>query len=98
MADFTKGSAADMAADNPGVNMGTTGSMHDLHWEAVDDEYWRANYASRPYVHADRSYEYYRPAFQYGAHSATHHGHRPWSDVEADLARGWTAARGTSTS
>ncbi len=32
----------------------------------IEDEYWRHNYGSRPYVNADHSYEDYRPAYQAG--------------------------------
>lgn len=32
MADFTRDTAADMAAGNPGINMGTSGSMKDMEW------------------------------------------------------------------
>jgi hypothetical protein len=95
MADFTKGSAADMASGNPGLNMGTTGSMHDIEWD-TEDQYWQVHYASRPYVQADRPYTYYRPAFHYGAHVAADQGTRGWDDVESELARGWAGARGAS--
>src|SRR5262245_30093610 len=32
----------------------------------VEDAYWRANYASRPYAKAGRTYESYRPAYRAG--------------------------------
>ncbi len=95
MADFSKDSAADMAAGNPGLNMGTTGSMHDIEWDA-EDEYWETTYPTRPYARADRSYAHYRPAYRYGAWIASQHGHHGWENVESELARGWAHARGTS--
>ena len=95
MANFSKGSAADMASGNPGINMGTTGSMHDVEWDA-EDAYWQEQYASRLYAKADRSYAHYRPAFRFGAYATAEHHVRGWDDVEADLARGWVAARGKS--
>jgi hypothetical protein len=95
MADFSKDSAADMAAGNPSLNMGTTGSMHDIEWDA-EDEYWETTYATRPYARADRSYAHYRPAYRYGAWIASQHGHQGWENVEGELARGWAHARGTS--
>ena len=92
MADFTRNSAADIAAGNPGINMGTTGSLHDIDWgtesaalSEADDAHWRANYHTRPYASADRSYDYYRPAYRYGAVSSAHE-------------RGWDSARGHSKS
>ncbi len=38
MADFTKDTAADIAANNPGLNMGTSGSMHETDQTNVGDE------------------------------------------------------------
>lgn len=95
MVDFSKNSPADMAADNPGVNMGTTGSMHDVDWDVVD-AHWRDRYASRPYARADRSWEHYRPAYRYGHLSAHRLRERDWSEAEPDLRAGWEGARGDS--
>lgn len=103
MADFTKNTVADMAAGNPGINIGTSGSMRDLsesadaEW-AAHERHWRENFASRPYVHADRSYEHYHDAYHYGATSASRHHGREWSEVEPDLERGWSEGRGASRS
>jgi hypothetical protein len=103
MADFTKGSAADMAAGNPGINMGTSGSMRDVdeytdsEWEP-HERHWREHFASRPYVQADRGYEHYRDAYRYGASSAARHRGREWHVVEPELEGGWTSARGASRS
>jgi hypothetical protein len=98
MADFTKNSVADMAAANPGINMGTTGSMRDIDWGNDEDAYWRDNFSARPYVRADRGYDFYQPAYQYGFRSASHHKGREWADVEPELERGWAEHRGTGTS
>jgi hypothetical protein len=102
MADFTKNSVADMAAANPGINMGTTGSLHDVQWGTEEwgavDAHWRESFHTRPYVHADRGYEYYQPAYRYGTVAATRHAGRQWNDVEGDLERGWNEARGESKS
>jgi hypothetical protein len=105
MADFTKNTVADMAAANPGINMGTTGSLHDVDWgteglgfSEADDAHWRSNYHTRPYAVADRGYEHYRPAYRYGATSAGRYEGREWDDVESELERGWDSARGHSQS
>ena len=90
MADFTKRTAADMAMNNPGVNMGTTGSMQEVDWGA-HDQHWQQHYASRPYVKADRGYEHYRPAYRYGAEARLRHAGRDWTDVEPELERDWAA-------
>lgn len=103
MADFTKNTVADMAAGNPGIDMGTSGSMRDVpeytdsEW-APHERYWRDNFASRPYVQADRGYAHYHDAYRYGAASAARHADREWHEVEPDLEREWTSARGASRS
>ena len=102
MADFTRDTVADMAAGNPGINMGTSGSMRDVdehadEW-APQERHWREHYASRPYVQGDRGYEHYHDAYRYGAASAMRHRGREWHDVEPELERGWADARGVSRS
>ena len=62
-----------------------------------EDAYWRSNYGSRPYVTADRGYEYYRPAFRYGWESRARHAGKSYDEVEPDLGRGWNNFRGEST-
>lgn len=97
MADFTKDMMADAAADNPGTNMGKTGSLRDVDWGA-EEPYWAENFGSRPYATADRGFDYYRPAYQYGHEAAARLQGRPWEEVEPDLARGWDEYRGESRS
>ena len=67
-----------------------------LGWDA-EDTFWKGNYSTRPYASKDRSYDFYRPAYQYGFQSAsTTHKGRQWNEVESDLERGWDRAKGTS--
>jgi hypothetical protein len=54
-----------------------------------DDNYWRTNYAGRPYA-GKRDYEFFRPGFQYGFESAQRYRGRDWHDVEKDLEAGWS--------
>ena len=63
-----------------------------------EDKYWRDNYSTRPYATADRSYDHYRPAYQYGWESRAKLGTsgRSFDEHESDLERGWESARGTS--
>ena len=85
MADFEKQTGA-----------GTSSSKRHVDWGG-QDEYWRDNYGGRPYTQADRSYEYYQPAYKYGHESAFAYGGRSWDqEVENDLARGWDQAKGDS--
>jgi hypothetical protein len=92
MADFTKSTVADMAQDKPDINFGTTGSMHEIDWP-TEEEYWRTNYAARPYVRADRNYDYYSKAYRYGAESAARYRGKDWNAMEPELEKRWSTYR-----
>jgi hypothetical protein len=62
-------------------------------WSA-DEKFWRTNYASRPYASGDRGFEYYRSAYRYGHDAAKRHGGSRWSEVEAEVRRGWEKFEG----
>jgi hypothetical protein len=53
----------------------------------VEDEHWRENYASRPYVQAGEDYETYAPAYRYGWESYV--PGQPIDDLEPELRQGW---------
>jgi hypothetical protein len=55
----------------------------------IEDEYWRENYNTRPYVTRGEDYETYAPAYRYGWESHAHYGGRKFDEVEPDLRRGW---------
>jgi hypothetical protein len=63
-----------------------------------EDAWWRDNFSSRPYA-TGRTYEDFRPGYQYGYESGRHHMGRTWTDVEPDLEKGWDRFehRGNST-
>jgi hypothetical protein len=73
-----------------GVDRETSGTGGD--WLA-DRNYWRANYMARPYVKADRGFEYYEPGYRYGFEEAQRLAGRTWNDVRDDLERGWNEFR-----
>jgi hypothetical protein len=54
-----------------------------------EDNHWRENYTSRPYVEQDRTYEDYQPAYRTGYEGYDRYGHsgRDYSQVETDLKR-----------
>jgi hypothetical protein len=54
-----------------------------------EEEFWKANYASRPYVARGASYDMYRPAYQYGWESYMRYQGRRFDEVENDLRRDW---------
>lgn len=62
-----------------------------------EDNYWRNNYASRPYA-SGRTYEDLSPAYRYGYESANQYRGRSWNEAASDLERGWEKAMGTSRS
>jgi hypothetical protein len=55
----------------------------------VEDEYWRGNYSSRPYVRGGEGYETYAPAYRYGWESYAAYRGRPFDEVEPDLRAEW---------
>ena len=79
------------------AGVGVAKGVHAIVNPDEEDAYWRENYSSRPYATADRSYDHYRPAYQYGWESRAKHGTRSFDDAESDLERGWESARGTSS-
>jgi len=58
----------------------------------VEDEYWRRNYASRPYA-SSGTYDEFQPAYQYGWESFSRYRGRKFDDVEPDLRRGWETGK-----
>lgn len=63
----------------------------------AEDNYWRDNYASRPYASAGTSYDQYQPAYRYGMESYSRYPDRSFEDVEPELSRDWGTARGESS-
>lgn len=63
----------------------------------VEDAYWRENYSSRPYYESNVDYEHYAPAYRYGWESRQRYPDRRYEDVEPELERGWSNARGGSS-
>jgi hypothetical protein len=63
-----------------------TGAMLD--WK-TEEEYWRTNYANRPYIRTHQEFDYWRPAYRYGYDSAMKYPGKTWNDVEMDVKSGW---------
>ena len=66
-----------------------SGGSHEAFDPTTEDDYWRENYAQRPYVKGDRGYEHYQPAYRYGWELRQTNAGRNWEEMEPDLARGW---------
>lgn len=62
----------------------------------LEDEHWRDNFASRPYVNPNSTYDEYGPAYRYGVKSFGDNPGRKFDDIEPQLARDWGTARGAS--
>jgi uncharacterized protein YcfJ len=63
----------------------------------AEEAYWRANYASRPYVAAGATYDDYGPAFSHGAKAHREHPGKAFDEIDGALASDWQRARSTST-
>lgn len=61
-----------------------------------EDDYWRENFTSRPYVNQGSSFDDYRPAYGYGVDSYRKYPGRSFDDVEPDLSKNWGTTRGDS--
>lgn len=83
---------------NPQTDLGTTGATITGDWTR-DQDWWRDNFRNRPYVSADRGFDYYEPGYRYGYESATRFRGRKWNDIEPELRTGWDRfeGRGKST-
>jgi hypothetical protein len=62
----------------------------------ADDDYWRQNYMTRPYVRTDLTYDDYQPAYRHGWESRARFQGEQWDRVEDQLARDWDRTRGSS--
>lgn len=62
----------------------------------AEEAYWRENYAARPYVNADYSFDDYGPAYRYGVDSYGRLGSASFDDAEPSLSRDWSHVRGSS--
>jgi hypothetical protein len=61
--------------------------------EAAEDEYWRQNYATRPYVREGAPYEDYRAAYLFGWQARQRYPGQSFDEARADLEREWNAAQ-----
>jgi hypothetical protein len=63
----------------------------------VEESYWRENHASRPYARKDVGWDHYQPAYRTGVESYNRYPDRSFDDVEPELNREWSRARGSSS-
>ena len=75
-------------ANRDNLSTGTSTGSTSGDWK-TEEQYWRSNWNSRPYVSADRGYDFYRPGYQYGYEAANRYRGRDWNVAESDLWSGW---------
>ncbi len=64
---------------------------------SAENDYWRKNYSSRPYVTSGSTYDNYAPAYRMGYERYPQYHGRSFDDVEPEFRRDWEASRGTSS-
>ncbi|WP_046114275.1 hypothetical protein [Aquincola tertiaricarbonis] len=62
----------------------------------VENQYWRDNYSSRPYVQPGSSYDDYGPAYTHGVSAYERYPNRSFDEVEPELSKDWGTTRGSS--
>jgi len=63
-----------------------------------ETEYWRNEYANRPYADSSRDFDRdYSAAYGYGLQARENRAGRTWDESEAELQREWNSVRGAST-
>ena len=63
----------------------------------IEENFWRTQYRSRPYVTYGAKVDDYLPAYRYGIDASIQFAGRPFSDMEETLCRNWPRARGNSS-
>ena len=61
----------------------------------AEDAYWEENYANRPYIEGDYTYDDYRPAYRAGYEGYSKYRGRRFEDVENDLERDYSGYKGS---
>jgi hypothetical protein len=62
-----------------------------------EENFWRTQYRSRPYVSYGARVDDYLPAYRYGIDASIQFAGRSFSDMEETLSRNWPLARGRSS-
>lgn len=63
---------------------------------SVENDYWRKNYSSRPYVASGTTYDDYAPAYRMGYERYPDYHGRKFDDVEHEFSRDWDTVKGKS--
>jgi len=63
----------------------------------AEEEYWRTNFASRPYYNEGTSFIEYKPAYRHGADAYSKYPGKTWDQTESEIANEWDRVKGTSS-
>lgn len=61
-----------------------------------EEKYWRDNHQNQSYFDSTTTYDSYAPAYRYGIEAYSTYSGRKFDEIEAQLAKEWDKARGTS--
>jgi hypothetical protein len=64
---------------------------------SAENDHWRKNYSSRPYVTSGSIYDDYAPAYRLGYERYPQYHGRSFDEIEPELSREWQSSRGTSS-
>ena len=62
----------------------------ELAWQQ-EEQWWRENYRTRPYVSGDRGFDWYSPAYRFGVEAALRYHGRSWTEAEPEMRDAWEA-------
>jgi hypothetical protein len=106
-AETSSGAAAGtdtITANRPGMGTGSglgSAGGTPADYQVVDtnaeEEYWRQNYSTRPYVSQGTSFTDYKPAYKYGAEAHRRYAGKSFDEAEPELAGDWDKFKGTSS-
>ena len=66
---------------------GIMGTGNAFDWP-TEERFWQGRFPDLSYINADRTYDFYQPAFRYGCEAACDTT-RSWDDMEPELRAGW---------
>ena len=69
---------------------GIMGSGSAFDWP-TEERFWQGQFPDLSYINADRTYDFYVPAFRFGAESAALANGRTWDEMEPELRRSWAS-------
>lgn len=80
MDNLNKGNTSDIGLTGTTTGTGTFSGDWNL-----DQTWWRENFRDRPYVVADRDFDFYEPGYRFGYEAANRYRGQRFDDIEPDL-------------